>query len=154
VAVANKQRLKKHVIHHVSQKLWRSLLVSIVISVLLLAVAAYETLRDRANPFSVGLGLMVGVVAGALLSRAYKISWDPKEQRIRYAIDALGVVLLAASIGLDISRNHLVGLFVHGPSITATGMALLSGTLYGRFIGNTHAIVQVLRQQKIVPPKH
>lgn len=151
MAAASKQQLKQRTIEHVSGKLWRSLLLSVTISVVLLIVAVYDTVRDRASILSVGIGLAIGVIAGALLSRAYKISWGPKDQRVTYAIDALGILLLAGSIALDIERNHLVGLFAHGASIAAAGMALLAGTLYGRFLGNTHAIVRTLRRQKILP---
>ena len=145
--------VREHAKKHIHPKLGRTLRLSLLIAAVMFAVALYDAIRDGANPLWVAGGLVIGLAIGLILSRSHKISWSENDRQVTYALDALGIVLLLASVAVDVERERLVGLFTHGQSAAAMSMALLAGIMYGRFMGGAKAIGRTLREQKIIPDR-
>ena len=148
------QRTKRrHVRKHTDPKLKRNLRIFLVIFVILLSFVVYETTRDGASPWQVGTGLLIGVIAGALTSRMYKISWNQEAQQVTSNFDLYGVLIIGLYILFSLSRTHIAELFAGSESIASASLALLTGTMYGRVLGSGWAIFRILKQQQIFSGK-
>lgn len=134
---------------YVHPKLRRSLRIYFVISLIVLILVICDMLRDHANPFLVLLGLIVGILVGNVFTRIYKITWDDEGGNVIQRMDIFGIVLIIFYIAFDLSREHLVEIFVHGGSVASISLALLAGALYGRVLGSIKVIKRVIRDEKI-----
>lgn len=130
-------------------KLRRSLRIYFVVSIIVLTLVIYDMFRDHANPFLVLVGLVVGILVGKMFTRIYKISWDEKGSNVIQHMDIFGIVLIILYIAFDLSREHLVEIFIHDGSIASVSLALLAGALYGRVLGSITVIRRVIRDEKI-----
>ncbi|MGB2787242.1 MAG: hypothetical protein WBB94_02565 [Candidatus Saccharimonadaceae bacterium] len=135
---------------HVNPKLRRSLRIYFVVAVIIFIFVVINTIRSGANPMTVLLGLIAGVLIGVLFNRIYRISWDKKADHAIYKMDIFGIVLLVAYIAFDLSRGHLVELFIDGNSVAPTSLALLAGAFYGRVLGTGREIIRVFKEEKIL----
>lgn len=134
---------------YVHPKLRRSLRIYFIVSLIVLILVIYDMFRDHANPFLVLLGLIVGIVVGKAFTRIYKITWDDEGGNVIQRMDILGIVLIIFYIAFDLSREHLVEIFIHGGSVASVSLALLSGALYGRVLGSVGVIRRVIRDEKV-----
>lgn len=130
-------------------KLRRSLRIYFVVSLIVLILVIYDTFRDHANPLLVLMGLIVGIIVGKMFTRIYKITWDDEGGNVIQRMDIFGIVLIIFYIVFDLSREHLVEIFVHGGSVASVSLALLAGALYGRVLGSIKVIRRVVRDEKV-----
>lgn len=137
---------------HLHPKLRRSLRIYLVISVLVFILVCVDAFQDHANPLFVLLGLIVGISIGALFTRIYKISWDNKGGNVIQRMDIFGGVLIILYIAFDLSREHLVELFIHGGSVASVSLALLAGALFGRVLGSGRVIGKILHDEGVFSP--
>jgi len=134
---------------YVHLKLRRSLRIYFVVSLIVLILVIYDMLRDHANPLLVLLGLVVGIIVGKMFTRIYKISWDDTGGNVIQKMDIYGIVLIVFYVAFDLSREHLVEIFIHGGSVASVSLALLAGAFYGRVLGSIKAIRRVIQEEKV-----
>ncbi len=139
---------------HINPKLRRSLRLYLAISAVVLIFVVVGAVRSHANGLIVSCGLLAGIVIGILFSRIYKISWDKDADHAINKTDLYGAALLILYIVFDLTREHLVTLFIHGNAVGATSLALLAGAFYGRVLGTGRSIIKVFREEKILPKLH
>ncbi len=145
----DRKALRDHARSHVNPKLQRSLRLYFIISVILLAAVIYEALHYRATVWQIILGLLVGILCGAIFARMYKISWDKDAEHVTSNIDIYGAVVLVLYIVFDLSRGHLVHIFTHSEAVPAISLSLLAGAMYGRVVASGHIIVKILKEQQV-----
>lgn len=145
-----RQEAAKKYIH---PKLRRSLRIYFIVSLIVLILVIYDMFRDQANPLLVLVGLIVGIIVGKMFTRIYKISWDDEGGNVIQRMDIFGIVLIVFYITFDVSREHLVEIFIHGGSVASVSLALLAGALYGRVLGSIKVIRRVIRDEKIFSTK-
>jgi hypothetical protein len=119
------------------------------ISAVLLGVVIYNILKNHIGLGLPLVGLVAGVTMGIVFSRINKLSWDQGAAQVISRMDTFGIVLLVVYIVFEVFREHLVGYFVHGPSLFAVSFAVLAGVMYGRVLGMRGRIRQIFRDQNI-----
>lgn len=134
---------------YIHPKLLRSLRIYFIVSLIVLILVIYDMFRDHANPLLVLLGLIVGIVVGKMFTRIYKISWDDTGGNVIQNMDIYGIILIILYIAFDLSREHLVEIFIHDGSVASVSLALLAGAFYGRVLGSIKVIRRVIRDEKI-----
>jgi uncharacterized membrane-anchored protein len=140
---------------HIHPKLKRSLRLYLILSLVLLIFVIISAIRSDANPLVILAALLIGIVIGILFGRIYKISWDKDAEKVIKRMDIFGIVLLVlfVTLRLFIVKDHVIGIFVTAGSVGATSLALLAGTLYGRVFSIGRFILQVFREQEILPQR-
>jgi len=134
---------------YIHPKLRRNLRIYFIVSLIVLILVIYDMFRDHANPLLVLLGLIVGIVVGKMFTRIYKISWDDTGGNVIQNMDIYGIILIILYIAFDLSREHLVEIFIHDGSVASVSLALLAGAFYGRVLGSIKVIRRVIRDEKI-----
>jgi hypothetical protein len=124
----------------------------LVISIVMLAVVAVDTALTGTSAIPVGVGLLVGVVVGAFVSRMYRLDWDQSASQVVSRIDKIGAAILVAYIVFAISRSWLVGSFVERSAVGPVGLGIVCGIMLGRVVGMSHGIRGVLHDAGIDVP--
>jgi hypothetical protein len=145
----DRRALRAHARAHVNPKLRRNLRLYLLISAVLLIAVIYETAHYHAVIWQVGLALLIGALCGGLFARMYKISWDKDAQHVSSNIDIYGVVVLVLYVAYDLSRGHLVHIFIHNQGVPAISLALLAGAMYGRVLASGRVIMRILKEQEV-----
>lgn len=134
---------------HLHRRLQRQLFVYAFLAFAFCCFATYHTIaEDLPLAFALG-GFLCGGLAGVIFSRMLHISWDKDAGKVIGRFDAVGAALLAAYIILEFYRREIIGLFVHGPDLVVTSLALVAGIMTGRIIGIRGKVREVLQQQNI-----
>ncbi len=125
----------------------------LVIFLAMLAVVAVDTVLTGTAAILVGIGLIVGVVVGAFVSRMYRLEWDQSANQVVSRIDKIGTAILVAYIVFAVSRSWLVGSFVERSAVGPVGLSIVCGIMLGRVVGMSHGIRGVLHDAGVdVPP--
>lgn len=143
-----KQRVEKFK-PHLHKRLWNRLIIYFIMSALLLGVTIFNTYKHNVPFLPVVLALFIGIVPGMFLSRMFKISWDADAEHAISRLDVYGAVLLIIYIYIifEIFRDKIVGIFVPESIIGTVSFALLTGIIYGRFLGMRGTIIKILKDQ-------
>lgn len=115
----------------------------------MLGFVIYTGLHDSASAWQVTLGLIIGIVAGKLSARIFKISWDTKARHVTSTIDIAGVIVLILYIIFVLLKNNIAELFATNGSVAAMGLAIAAGGIYGRSLSNLKKIIRILREQQV-----
>ncbi len=90
------------------------------------------------------LALLIGIVLGYALGRLWNVKVHPDSQEVVSGIDAVGGIAIALYVAFDLSREWIFGHWIHGPALSAFTLAILSGALFGRFLGMRRSIRRLL----------
>lgn len=131
----NKLERLGHIRNNASKKLRTNLRMLSVVYVVLFIVAMVVAIRSHTALWQVVLGFLIGIVAGLISSRMYKMSWDHHEAEVIGKIDIYGAVTLVLFIAFELNRDLIAGLFASGAAIGTISLTLIAGALYGRIIG-------------------
>lgn len=139
---------RKHQIkNNASKKLLVNLRILAVVYVILFIVMLYSAINSHAVLWQILLGLAIGVIAGVISSRMYKITWDENEAEVIGKIDIYGAVILILFILFEVNRNSIAMLFASGESFGSVGLTLITGALFGRIFGTSRKILSIVRTQ-------
>ena len=139
-----------HIKTHASKKLRLNLRILLIVYAVLLIVTLYSAFASHAMFWQVLVGFAIGIVAGVISSRMYKISWSEDEAKVIGKIDVYGLIILVLFIVFELNREHIAQLFSSGDSLGAIGLTLITGALFGRILGTARQIIRVLRRENIV----
>lgn len=135
---------------HVHKRLLSQLVIFAVIGVVMFGIVAYDIWTAIITiPLSI-LGIGIGVGAGFIVGKFYRIRWHEETQKVVTGLDRFGVIVIIIYIGFSIFRSQIFGKFVHGPALTAIGFASAGGVMMGRFAAIADNINKVLKKQKIL----
>jgi hypothetical protein len=115
-----------------------------LISFAILAIGAYHIVTGEIPVMFPTTGFIIGMIVGIFVSRTHNIHWDTKAQMVITRMDALGIVILAAYILLELNRETVVRYFINDDSTIAISFALLAGIMVGRIIGIRRKVKIVL----------
>lgn len=145
--VMRKRHEHAHLIRtHASKKLQLNLRILAVVYSVLLIITLYELIVSMAIFWQVILAIIIGLIAGIISSRMYKIAWDKDESKVVGKIDIYGGVVLVLFIVFELNRSHIAGLFASSESIGAIGLVLITATLFGRIIGTSRKIIAIIQR--------
>jgi len=121
-----------------------------VVYVVLFLITLYDLIIARTIFSQVLIAMIIGLVAGIVSARMYKITWDSDEAEVVGRIDAYGVVVLVLFILFELNRNRIAELFAGGASLGSIGFVLITSALFGRIFGTARSILRVLNDEKII----
>lgn len=133
--------------HYVSKRLKRRIAMYFLISLFILGIVIYHIIVDKVNFIYPITAIFVGMLIGIIASRMFKISWDHGAQEVIYTFDVVGILFLIAYIIFALYRDRIIEHFVKGPSVVAVSFAVVAGLMYGRVLGISRQIVQVVEEQ-------
>jgi cytochrome c oxidase subunit IV len=139
-----------HIKTHASKRLQMNLRILSVVYVVLLVVTLYELFESRAVFSQALIALIIGLFAGLVSARMYKISWNENEASVIGRIDIYGVVVLVLFIIFEFNKNYIAGLIASGESVGSIALVLLTSALFGRILGTSKKIIKVLKYEKII----
>ncbi len=135
---------------HLHKRLRRQLFLYGLLAFAFCCFATYHTVAEDIPIIFALSGFLIGGIAGIIFSRMLHISWDKDAGKVIGRFDAVGFALLTAYIIFEVYRTRLVALFVNGPAVLVTSLALLAGIMVGRVIGIRGKVREVLQEQSIV----
>lgn len=144
----NHHERAEHIKNNASKKLRMNLRILAIVYLILFAVTVYSIINAHAIIWQVVLGLAIGIAAGLVSSRMYKISWDNDEAKVIGRIDIYGVIVLVLFITFELNRNNIANLFASKGSLGAIGLTMITGALFGRIIGTSGRIIHIVRSQQ------
>ena len=148
--MSNHTEHKKHIKTHASRRLRLNLRILFAVYLVLLGVTLYQVIAAQAIFWQVILALAIGLVAGLISARMYKITWDRHEAEVVGRIDIYGIAVLVLFAIFELNRNVIAGTFVHGPSLGSIGFVMITSALFGRILGTSKKILRVLIDEKII----
>jgi len=146
----HRKKQAKHIQTHASKKLRINLRILSAVYIILLLVTVYELFVTRALFSQVLIALIIGLAAGFISARMYKISWDKDSAKVVGRIDIYGVIVLVLFILFELNRNWIADLFSDGEALGSIGFVLITTALLGRILGTARRILQVLSAEKII----
>jgi len=140
----------KHIKTNASKRLQLNLRILGIVYLILFAITGYSVVVSQAIFWQVLLAIIIGVLAGVVSARMYKITWNKHEAEVIGRIDIYGAVVLVLFIIFELNRTQIAQIFSSGESIGAIGLVLITGALFGRIFGTARRILQVLEEEKII----
>lgn len=134
---------------HVHSKLLIQLRIFAAVALVMFGIVLYDVWEDIMSVELAALGIVVGLIAGFVVGKLYKVIWHEDSQKIVTRMDKFGIVVIALYIGFSIFRRQIFGQFIHGPALTAVTFASVGGVMVGRFTAIVGNINKILQQQKI-----
>ena len=89
-------------------------------------------------------GFLLATLIGLGLSRMFKIFWHEEKQKVISQLDTMGVVILVVYILVEVLRSWIFSYWLSGAALSAFGLILLTGLLFGRFLGTGLQIRNIL----------
>lgn len=145
-----RRKRAEHIKTHASKKLRTNLRILFVVYVALLLITVYEVFVSRALFSQVIVALIIGLTAGYISSRMYRISWNKDEAKVVGRIDIYGGIILALFVVFELDRNWIAGLFSSGEVLGSISLVLMTSTLFGRILGTSRKILRVLHDEEII----
>ena len=146
----NNHRAKaRHIRKYASKQLRINLGIFSVVYAALFVVTLYTVTVSQAIFWQVVLAIIIGVIVGFISSRMYKISWNSNEAKVIGRIDAYGVVVLLLFAAFELNREAIAALFTSGESTGVIGLVLITSALFGRILGTTRSILQILKSENM-----
>jgi hypothetical protein len=140
----------RHIRTKASKRLIINLRILSVVCVVLILVTGYNVVVSQAIFWQVALAVAIGLAAGVVSARMYKITWSKHEAQVIGRMDVYGVVVLVLFIIFELNREHVARLFVSGESIGSIALVLVTAALYGRILGTSRQILRVLEKEGII----
>lgn len=129
----------------VSRRLRTRLSLFLVIGIAILCFILYDVF-DGALPYWLAVvALAIGGAVGFLLGRVRSVKRHEKTNEIVSELDVAGIAAIVLYIAFDASRDWIFGHWIQGPALSAFTLAILSGALFGRFLGMRMSINRLLR---------
>ena len=110
----------------------------------------YELFVTQALFSQVLIAIIIGLVAGIISARMYKISWDHDQARVVGRIDVYGVIVLILFILFELNRTWVAELFSGGEALGSIGLVLITSALFGRILGTSRSIIRVLVDEDLI----
>lgn len=148
--MTNRRDKSHHIKTNASKRLRTNLRLLAVVYVILFFVMAYNLIVSQAVFWQVILAIVIGLSAGIISSRMYKISWNHHEAEVVGRIDIYGVIVLALFVLFELNRTHIAELFSSGESLGSISLVLVTSALFGRIVGTSKRILQILRTENII----
>lgn len=148
--MSDRKERATHIKAHASKRLRMNLRILSVVYVVLLCVTLYDVVISRALFSQVLLALIIGLAAGLISARMYKISWDKGEAKVVGRIDIYGLIVLVLFALFELNRNHIAELFSGSETLGSIGFVLITSALLGRILGTSRKILRVLADEKII----
>jgi len=136
---------REHLDLHVDSRLRMRIRMYIGIAVVLILVVAYRMLEESQDFWYTLLALAVGILAGFVFSRMYKIEWNTEGKKVMSRLDAVGGIVLACYIAFELAGHFFFEQYFAGPSALTLILALAAGAVLGRGLGMAHTMLLVLR---------
>ncbi|MDB5167667.1 MAG: hypothetical protein JWN26_812 [Candidatus Saccharibacteria bacterium] len=150
VMKSSNRKRSGHIRTHASKRLLVNLRILVAVCGVLLIVTIYDLLISHALFSQVIIALVIGLTAGTISSRMYKISWNKDEAKVIGRIDIYGAIILVLFILFELNRNHIAHLFAAGEMFGSIGLVLITSTLLGRILGTSRTILRVLSKENII----
>ena len=148
--MSNHKERKGHIKTYASKRLRLNLHILLVVYFVLLIVTLYQVVVSQAIFWQVLLAMTIGLIAGIISSRMYKITWNKHEAEVVGQIDIYGIAVLILFVLFELNRNTIADTFVNGPSLGSIGFVMITSALFGRILGTSKKILHVLRDEKII----
>jgi hypothetical protein len=126
-------------------------LVTAAIGLFVLGLAVTDLVRGTIGPLGAALGFVGGAAVGVVAARVRRLAWDGEAQKVVGRMDRLGLAILVVTVVAHLSRNWLLGHWVHGALLTALGVWISAGGLAGRVLGTRRGVRAVLRTVGVKP---
>jgi hypothetical protein len=115
-----------------------------LIILVLVTIGIVNVSTGKISVFIALSGFVVTTLIGLGLSRMFKIFWHQEKEKVISQLDTMGVILLILYISIKLGRNWIFGHWLSGSTLTTFGLIILTGLLFGRFLGTLIRINKVL----------
>lgn len=137
---------------HIDVKLLKRIKLFIVIYILLLGYIIYDVAVHDFDPLLIVGGFLLGIAIGYIAGRMFNIKWHTETSKVVAQLDTVGIVILILYIAFSISRSFILGIWLHGPLLTAVSLTFATGAILGRIMMMYSNIKNVLSERGLVLP--
>ena len=138
----------RHIKANASKRLRTNLRLLSIVCLVLIVVTAYNLVVTQAIFWQVVLAMVIGLAAGLISARMYKITWSHQEAQVIGRMDRYGLIVLVLFILFELDRTQIARLFTtSGQQVGAIALVLLTCALFGRILGTSRQILRVLERE-------
>ncbi len=148
--MSTRKEKSTHIKTHASKRLRLNLRILSVVYLILFVITLYDVIVSGALFSQVLVALLIGLVAGVISARMYKISWSKDEAKVVGRIDIYGFVVLVLFILFELNRNWIAHFFSSGEALGSISLVLVTSALFGRILGTSKKILKILTDEKII----
>jgi uncharacterized membrane protein YagU involved in acid resistance len=113
-----------------------------VVAIIMLISVAYEVLLGTITIQLAILGIVGGLIIGAIVGRMFRLNWDEDTSTVIGYVDWIGAVILIIYLIFIFARAQYLGL--------ALILSITAGTMLGRVLSTRHNLNKILRAWKII----
>ncbi len=135
---------------YIGKRLLIQLRIFLLIFVIMAMLIIFDIYQHIISISFASVGVLIGVIVGFIMGKTANLVWHEEETKIVSKLDIAGSLVLIFYIIFALSRNWIFGHWIDGPSLSAFGFAVASGTMLGRLIGTGHGIGKLLDQKGII----
>lgn len=145
------ERLRdEHIKPYIEKRLFIRLYIFLVISFVLLVYIIREVFIGNIFWLLAISGICFGAVVGIILGRYMGVVWHEEKEKVISKLDMIGAIAIVLFIILNLTREWIFGHWIHGVSLSVFTLCVLSGALFGRFLGMRYKVMHILKEQNIV----
>jgi uncharacterized membrane protein YagU involved in acid resistance len=127
---------------HIDSKMINRLRIYMVVAIIMLISVAYEVLLGTITIQLAILGIVGGLIIGAIVGRMFRLNWDEDTSTVIGYVDWIGAVILIIYLIFIFARAQYLGL--------ALILSITAGTMLGRVLSTRHNLNKILRAWKII----
>jgi len=135
---------KKEYYNDVDNRLIIRQRVFLTIIIILVTISIVNMIEGKIGLFLGVSGFLLSNAIGIALSRMFKIFWSAEKGKVISQLDTMGTILLILYICIEVFRKWIFAYWLSGAALNAFGLIVLSGLLFGRFLGTSIKINDVL----------
>jgi hypothetical protein len=136
---------REHLDLYVDRRLRMRVRIYLGLAVVLILFVLYRMFEEGQDFWYTLAALAVGLFAGFLFSRMYKIEWNVEGQKVMSQLDWIGGIVLACYIAFELAGHFFFERYFSGPSVLTLILALAAGAVLGRGLGMARTMIRVLR---------
>lgn len=140
----------KNIKQHLDTKLSRRMKIYFFLSIIMTLIMVYEVIITWYDPLYAILFFGGSILIGFVVSRMFKVFWNPDEQLVTSRIDTLGWIILWCYIVFAFARHYLLGEFIKNSFVIVVTFAIIAGVMIGRFVGMRRTVYKTLKKQGLV----
>lgn len=122
--------------------------IYMVAIIILLIINVVNIMSGQVDAILAGSGFMLTTLIGILLSRMFKIFWHEEKGKVASRLDTVGFIILVIYITVELNRKWIFQYWLTGAELNSFVLIVLTGFIFGRFLGTRFQIRSVLEENK------
>ena len=127
---------------HIDSKMKIRLRIYSLIAIILLIFVGYEVSLGTISIQLAILGIVVGLIAGSILGRVFRLDWNEENSKVIGYIDGIGALIIIMYIIFVLTEIHYLQ--------TVLVLSVFAGAMLGRVLITRHNMTKILKAWNVL----